>query len=90
VKGGTHVDASERTCPFAVRQVALTGAELDSLVKQGIVAATCPVVRMRRTGFPRESTAMLILLLRPPPERPIASSSLPPFERRLHEGASAQ
>jgi hypothetical protein len=54
-----------------------TGAELDSEVKQGIVAATCPAVRMTRTGFPRESTAMLILLLRPPRERPIASSSLP-------------
>jgi hypothetical protein len=45
----------------------------------GVVALVgdLPSVRMKRTGLPRASTAMLIFVLRPPRERPIASSSLP-------------
>src|SRR5712691_7457224 len=41
------------------------------------MSLTWPAVRMKRTGLPRASTPMLILVLRPPRERPIASSSLP-------------
>src|SRR5260370_33778510 len=47
------------------------------------ISATWPAVRMQRTGLPRASTAMLMFVLGPPRERPIASSSLPPFWRRL-------
>ena len=35
--------------------------------------------QVKRTGLPRASTPMLIFVLRPPRERPIASSSLPLF-----------
>jgi hypothetical protein len=36
-------------------------------------------VRMKRTRLPRACTPTLIFVLRPPRERPIASSSLPLF-----------
>src|SRR6516165_1755834 len=43
------------------------------------MSCTWPGVRMKRTGLPRASTPMFIFVLRPPRERPIASSSLPLF-----------
>src|SRR6516162_9069464 len=50
------------------------------------MSCTWPGVRMKRTGLPRASTPMFIFVLRPPRERPIASSSLPPFLHRPHDG----
>src|SRR5271166_6322552 len=47
---------------------------------------TLPAVRMKRTGLPSASTLALIFVLRPPRERPIASSSLP-LLRPPHAGA---
>jgi hypothetical protein len=44
---------------------------------------------MKRTGLPSASTAALIFVLRPPRERPIASSSLPLLRlllARAHDG----
>src|SRR5579872_1476300 len=52
------------------------------------LSCTCPGVRMKRSGSPSASTTALILVEGPPRERPIASSSVPPFcARRMLVGA---
>jgi hypothetical protein len=54
------------------------------------ISAAWPAARTKRTGLRRAPAAMLILALRPPRERPIASPSLPFFGHRPHIGAPAQ
>src|SRR4029079_12289209 len=44
-----------------------------------LLSWTWPPVRMKRSGWPSASTTALILVLGPPRERPIASSSVPLF-----------
>src|SRR6185369_3485432 len=44
-----------------------------------LLSWTWPPVRMKRSGLPSASTTALILVLGPPRERPIASSSVPLF-----------